>query len=209
LVQESNGKISLTETGQNILTSKGGEIWEALRKELLKDEIIIEILQSIKDMSKEDINVRSSEDYYHRLSEVLREKYNFKSASPRALDRFITLFRKVKALDYDPFSNEYFIVRKHHISKDFLETILLEKYEQIKGEMIKKTGTSWVPVDLLRSRICREEGIETSVVNEFFKNAIERDDFQFAEASASRNEVRKGGIKKDDKIYFYVKIVGA
>ena len=208
LVKEENGKISLTESSSRMMMNNRKDFWEILRQELLENVIVSNILDAIFLMSEEEKKVTSNEEYYHSLSRVLQNRFSFSSAPPRELDRFITLFRRIKILDYDPYSDEYFLVRKNSMDDKSLETLLIQEYKEIKKEMEKRTGTSWVPIDQLRSKICMGEGIETEVVNRFLKGIWDKNRFQFAEASASRKEVRKGGIEKNGKIYFYVKIIG-
>jgi len=206
LIEEEDGEISLTEISKELMLSSKEDFWESLRQELLKKEVVLSILDAISITSQEKKKVTSNEEYYHYLSKTLLTKYSFASASPRDLDRFITLFRKIKILDLDPLTNEYFLVRKHDIEEKALETILTQKYVTLKNEMIRRTGTSWVPIDRLRSEICRGEGIETEAVNRLLKKMVARRGFQFAEASAARREVRKGGIEKKGKIYYYLKL---
>jgi len=205
LIKEENGEISLTENSLRMMMNNGRNFWEIFKQELLKNAVVSNILDAIFSMSREEEKVTSNEEYYHSLSRILQNKFSFSSASPRELDRFITLFRRMKILDYDAFSDEYFLIRRNVISEKSLEKLLMQKYEEIRNEMIKRTGTYWVPIDQLRSRICMDEGIETDVVNRFLKMLFEKDEFQFAEASASRREVRKGGIERNGKIYFYIK----
>lgn len=207
LVKEEVGKLSLTEGSSRMMNNKK-DFWKILSEELLKSVIVSNILDAVSLISEEEVKVTSTDEYYHRLSKVLKTKFSFSSASPRELDRFITLFRKMKILDYDPFSDEYFLVRKSSVDERSLETLLMRKYEEIRNEMFKRTGTSWVPIDQLRSGICKDEGIAKDAVDEFLHRVLEKNGFQFAEASASREEVRKGGIEKNGKIYFYVKRVG-
>jgi len=208
LLREENRKISLTESSRRIISKDREDFWPTLREEMLHHKLILEILYAIDFMSRQKIKVKSNEEYYNALSKVLQTKYGFDFASPRELDRFITLFRKLKILDYDPFLDKYFIVRIHDIDHKSLEKIVIKKYEEISNKMKTKTGTFWVPVDQLRSGITEERGIDAEVLDKFFKKAIGGYKFQFAEASASRREVRKGGIKKNGKIYYYMKITG-
>lgn len=206
LVEERDGKILLTKSSSSMILNDEKQFWGILRQELLSNATVLNILDAISLMSKEEKRVTSSEEYYQDLSRILQTEFSFTSASPRELDRFITLFRRMKILDYDPYSNGYFLVRKNIVDERCLETILVEKYQEIRNEMTRRTGTSWIPINQLRSKVCISEGIATEAFDRLIKRIWDENGYEFAEASASRKEVRKGGIEKNGKIYFYIKM---
>lgn len=206
LIIQKNNLISTSELSKKMVSISKENFWELLRENILRDKNISSILDAIIDITKQRIKVKSNENYYNQLSNILKDKYGFTFASARMLDRFITLFRKTNILNYDPFCNEYFLVSKHSISDDELFKIVKREYNKIKNILEKKTGTDWVPIDQLNSQVCRKEGIEMKLFNEFMKRALKKGKLQFAEASASRNKVRERGIEKNGSIYFYVKI---
>ena len=206
LIVQKNNKISTSELSKKMLASAKNDFWKLLRERLQGNNCIASILDAIKDMAGQRVKVKSNKNYYYQLSAMLRKNFGFFYASPRRLDRFITLFRKTRILDYDPFLDEYFLVSKYSVPNDTLHRIIKREYEKLKSMLEKKTGTTWVPIDQLCSQVCRREGIEVKAFNSFMKSALEKGELQFAQASASRVEVRKRGIEKEGTIYFYVKI---
>ncbi len=190
-----------------MLANDKKDFWKLLRENLQNDDRTISILEAIQELSRNEVKVKSNENYYHQLSNTLKTNFNFSYASPRNLDRFITLFRKTHLLDYDPFLDRYFLVSKYSVPDKTLRRMIEREYKKLKSELEKKTGTTWVPIDNLGSQICWREGIELKEFRSFMKRALEKGEFQFAQASGSRVEVRRGGIEKGGIMYFYVKIL--
>lgn len=206
LIVQKDNKIYTSELSKEMLSSDKKDFWKHLRESLLDNNRIRNILEAIENMSRQKVKVKSSENYYAQLSTTLRVKFGFSHASPRRLSRFITLFKKTHILDYDPFLDEYFLISKRSVSDDTLRRITKREYKQLKSVLEKKTGTTWVPIHQLCSRVCQREGIEVNAFYSFMRRALDKGEFQYAQASASRVEVRKGGIEKGGTIYFYVKI---
>jgi len=206
LIVQKNRDIFTSDLSKKMLTSSRKAFWNLLRENLQNDDRIISILEAIQEMSSKGVKVKSNENYYKQLSTTLQANFGFSYASPRGLDRFITLFRKMHLLDHDPFLDEYFLVSKYSVSDDALRRITKREYEKLKDILKKKTGTTWVPIDQLASQACRKEGIEVKTFNSFLRRALEKGEFQFAQASGSRVEVRERGIEKGGTIYYYVKI---
>lgn len=206
LIIQKNSNIFTSELSKEMLADGKKDFWKLLRENLQNDDRIVSILEAIRQMSSKGMKVKSNENYYNQLSTTLQANFEFSYASPRRLSRFITLFRRMSMLDHDPFLDEYFLVSKYSVSDDTLRRIIKSEYDKLKSMLEKKTGTTWVPIDQLCSQACRKHGIEVEMFNSFMRRALEKGEFQFAQASASRVEVRKRGIEKGGTIYFYVKI---
>ena len=198
LIKMAQKKVELTDRAKNI------EDVPTFKKFILNKKYVKDMIKSIHILEERKVFNQSTEDYFSSLLNVLEEKFNYKKVALRVIDRFITLFRFLKIIDYDNFMDRYYIVNDN-ISKGRFKKEIKNVY---KGLLSNKT--TWVRIPQLRSNVISNIKISRDKFKKLFIDLLDSNkNFEVASASIVRDEVKKFGLKKDKKIYFYLKIRGS
>lgn len=101
--------------------------------------------------------------------------------------------------------NRKYYVTFNNISFDLFKRLFREKYDEI--EKSKASRTKWVEIAPIQASICEEFNISKEAFNSHFRKLVDlnKEMISISPGSAGIKDVRKFGVKMNNKLVYYVK----
>jgi len=129
-----------------------------------------------------------------------------KTASPATAEResrhIYNWLQQVDKIEYDKFSEKFYVIGDEANIEE------LERELRVVYSEIEKYKSNWVEIPRLRAIVCSKLLISRARFNELFIELLEKGEptIEVDYGSISNPEVRDYGIRKADKVIYYLKI---
>ena len=196
-------KLSNMFSGSDDLTDNDKKIFSEL---LLSTSIVKYFLQNIfykdaEDGKLLDMPKPRTQDEITKL--YLRYKKTVGPATAERESRHIyNWLQQIGKIEYNKFSKKFYVIGNESNTKEFTRELKVAYLE------IEKYKSNWIEIPQLRTVMCPKLQISVARFNELFIKLFKKGvpDIEIDYGSDSNPDVRDYGIRKVDKVIYYLKI---
>jgi len=177
---------------------------EVFRDRLLRINLIVWFL---KEIFQYEPKGGKSSSRALKLEDITKEYSNLTGLSPTTSRREAKLMKdwlsQIGLLEQSYYKKYYLTFNTISFGK--FEKLFGENYDEIKKS--KASRTKWVEIAPIQASICEENNISRKTFANLFRRMVEsnREMISISPGSASIEEVRRFGVRINDKLVYYVK----